>query len=322
MTSDVDTEVWEASRAALPIPGSGDTRVRFERLAEIAADDLCVAKLVEPHHDATAILHELGAEGPAPDSLWAVWAAEPPHARVRATSTADGWQLSGTKAFCSGAELVTHALLTADTDDGSGLFAIGVEHGRDSGRIQLTEADWVGPGMRRAGTRSIVLSSLPAVAIGEPGDYVKRPGFWHGAAGVAACWLGGARAVAGLLAQSGRRRELDPHAAAHLGAMTALLDAATAQLLVTADRIDADPHDVEGAHRDALSVRATVVAVAEEVMVRSAHATGPGPLAFNAEHAQRVADLAVFIRQHHAERDLAELGRLTAGKGEGEGEAL
>ncbi|MBZ4576138.1 acyl-CoA dehydrogenase, partial [Mycobacterium avium subsp. hominissuis] len=27
-------------------------------------------------------------------------------------------------------------------------------------------------------------------------------------------------------------------------------------------------------------------------------------------HAQRVADLSIYIRQSHAERDLAELGRL------------
>ncbi|MGA9871067.1 MAG: acyl-CoA dehydrogenase, partial [Rhodococcus sp. (in: high G+C Gram-positive bacteria)] len=32
------------------------------------------------------------------------------------------------------------------------------------------------------------------------------------------------------------------------------------------------------------------------------------PLCSNAEHARRVSDLTVFLRQSHAERDLAALG--------------
>jgi alkylation response protein AidB-like acyl-CoA dehydrogenase len=303
----------EAGRP-LPLPGHGATPARYEALAGIGARDLCVAKLAEPHHDATAILAELGKAAPEPGTLWGVWAAEPPHARVRARRDGESWQLSGTKAFCSGATLVTHALVTAEAEDGSRLFAVDIEAARSSGTLRIAGADWVGPGMRRAGTRTTDLHEVPAYAVGGPGDYVHRPGFWHGAVGVAACWLGGARAVAAKLEGTARRRELDPHASAHLGAVSAGLDAATAHLRATADRIDADPSDdAGGARRDAQSVRATVVAVAEDILTRVAHALGPAPLAFDAEHAQRVADLTVFIRQHHGERDLAELGRLVAG---------
>ncbi|MCY7289624.1 MAG: acyl-CoA dehydrogenase, partial [Cryobacterium sp.] len=35
----------------------------------------------------------------------------------------------------------------------------------------------------------------------------------------------------------------------------------------------------------------------------------PAPLAFDARHAGRVADLQLYARQHHAERDDAALGR-------------
>jgi hypothetical protein len=38
----------------------------------------------------------------------------------------------------------------------------------------------------------------------------------------------------------------------------------------------------------------------------------PGPLAFEAEHATRVSDLRVYVRQHHAERDTAALGKAAA----------
>lgn len=308
---DVTAEVWAQTRQTLPLPGAGDTATRFDILAGIAARDLCVAKLVEPHFDATAILAELGGDLPDPQSLWAVWAAEPPHARVRATRQAGSWRLAGTKAFCSGAAMVSHALVTADSDDGARLFAIDVAAARGSGQLTLAAADWVGPGMRRAGTRTVDLRELPAVPVGVPGEYVDRPGFWHGAAGVAACWLGGARAVTQRVVSAAVRRPLDAHALAHLGAMTATLAAAAAHLSTTAKRIDSDPADLaRQAQRDAQSVRATIVAAAECVIDRTAHALGPAPLAFDAEHAQRVADLAVFIRQHHGERDLAELGRL------------
>lgn len=296
---------------ALPLPGHGDTLRRYEALAEVGAHDLCVAKLVEPHHDAVAILTELGGCAPGPDSVWAVWAAEPPHARLSARQDADGWLLSGSKAFCSGAAVVTHALVTASSDDGARLFAVDVSSGLQASAIELGAEDWTGHGMRRAGTRTLTLQDVRALPVGGVGEYVDRPGFWHGAVGVAACWLGGARAVAGLLERTAGRRELDPHAAAHLGAMTARLDAATAHLHAVASAFDADPPDQRGlARRHAQSVRATAMATAEDVMVRTAHALGPAPLAFNTEHAQRVADLQVFIRQHHAERDLAELGRL------------
>ncbi len=43
-----------------------------------------------------------------------------------------------------------------------------------------------------------------------------------------------------------------------------------------------------------------------------ARAVGAGPLSHDEAHGRRVADLTVYLRQHHAERDLAELGALVA----------
>ena len=95
--------------------------------------------------------------------------------------------------------------------------------------------------------------------------------------------------------------------------MTAVLDAATAQLHATARKIDHDPSDeTSHARRDAESLRATVVSAAGDGCYPYGARLRPAPLAFDAQHAQRVADLEVFIRQHHSERDLAELGRLVA----------
>jgi len=46
------------------------------------------------------------------------------------------------------------------------------------------------------------------------------------------------------------------------------------------------------------------------VLQRTGHALGPAPLTLDADPAARAADLTVYLRQHHAERDVARLGGL------------
>jgi hypothetical protein len=46
--------------------------------------------------------------------------------------------------------------------------------------------------------------------------------------------------------------------------------------------------------------------------MRTDRALGPGPLCLDEQHARAVADLTVYVRQSHAERDLAALGSLAA----------
>lgn len=289
-----------------PLPGAGRTLERWRLLAEVAADDLPLAKLVEPHHDAVAILAELGAPAPALDETWAVWAAEPPFAVVTATpSGSSRWRLDGTKAFCSGAGVVSHALVTAEAPDGARLFAVRLD---DDGVTEQAGHEWRGAGMWRAGTRTLDLVAVYATPVGGVGDYVARPGFWAGAIGVAACWLGGARGVAETLEDAADR--LDAHGLAHLGAVRAALDASDLVLAAAADRLDASWPRRQDVERLATSVRTQVASTVDLVVDRVGRALGPAPLAFDGRHAEHVADLQVFVRQHHAERDLETLGRL------------
>ncbi len=302
-------DVRAHTSASWPLPGAGDTARRWRLLADLGADDLPLAKLVEPHHDAVAILHELGGRAPTDDQVWGVWAAEPPFAvltATRADAPTDGsgeptWRLSGSKAFCSGAGLVTHALVTAGSPDGPRMFSIALD---DDGVTDGDGPAWQGAGMRRADTRTLDLVDVAGTPIGGAGDYVGRPGFWAGAVGVAACWLGGARGVARTL--EARAARLDPHGLAHLGAVRASLDVAELALEAAATRLDA--HVVADPERLALSLRAHVADVVESTVSHVGRALGPAPLAFDARHAEHVADLQVFVRQHHAERDLERLG--------------
>jgi hypothetical protein len=88
------------------------------------------------------------------------------------------------------------------------------------------------------------------------------------------------------------------------------LGAAADSLLAAAAVIDADP--TRRLPRLAARVRAAVEAAATEVLDRVGRACGAEPLGHDGGHAKRVADLTVYLRQSHAERDLAGLGSRVA----------
>jgi alkylation response protein AidB-like acyl-CoA dehydrogenase len=285
--------------AELPLPGSGRTLERFERLAAIARHDPVLARLAEGHADAAAIRAELGDAGPGhPDERWGVWAAKP--TSVTARPDGDAWTLTGERPWCSGAGSCTHALVTAAAPDGVRLFAV---ENRAPWATPL-DGTWPAVGMAGSDSRTVRFADAPARPVGGPGAYVGRPGFWHGGVGVAACWYGGATGIADTLLD----RAHGPHALAHLGAVDVLLSAARAVLHDAARRIDADP--AAGAEQLAVRVRCTVESAAAQVIDRVGRALGAGPLGHDGAHAHRVADLTVYLRQSHAEADLAHLGEL------------
>ncbi|MCV2491384.1 acyl-CoA dehydrogenase family protein [Geodermatophilus sp. YIM 151500] len=291
---------------APPLPGTGATLARWQALAALGERDLSLARLAEGHADALAVLAELGGPAVPAGCRLGVWAAEPPDARLVARGAGGGWRLSGRKAWCSGARTLTHALVTAATDDGPRLFLLDLA----AGGVRVDATVWRGPGMAAADTADVHLDDVPADPVGPVGGYTGRPGFWHGGIGVAAVWTGGARAVATRLTAAG---DGDPFVSAALGAADVELHGVDAALRVAAAEVDAGPGDLPAARVRAMRVRALAARGAEDVLRLVGHALGPGPLAHDAEHARRVADLTVYLRQHHAERELAALGDLLRG---------
>jgi len=201
-------------------------------------------------------------------------------------------------------------LVTARLPDGErGLFAVEL----NQPEIKALPSTWRNSGMQASDTRSVQFSNAQAVPVGRPGSYLNRPGFWHGAAGVAACWLGGARAVAAPLYRCGATTAANDHRLAHLGAVDAAIAAAEAMLEFTAYRVDTDPADRTGAAETvARRVRAVAETAVDEAIARTGRALGAAPLALDGSHAHRVADLTMYVRQSDAEADLAALGRLAA----------
>jgi hypothetical protein len=300
----------------LPFPGSGRTRERLRVLSRLGELDLTAGRLGEAHADAMAIGAELGGVAPGRDEIWGVWAAEPPTAGVTAmapTGPGEPWRLDGRKAWCSGAGIASHALVTAHAADGPRLFAVDL----GSAGVAALDDPWPVAALSGSDTRSVDFASAPAEPVGGPGQYVGRPGFWHGAVSVAAVWYGGAVGVARALQRAQRRRPLDDVALMHLGGLDAGLAGARAALDAAAAAFDADPGDHTGrAAAVARRTRAVVEAAATETIDRVGRALGAAPLALDGGHARRVADLQLYLRQSHADRDLVALGQLVAEHGD------
>ncbi|MET7768359.1 acyl-CoA dehydrogenase family protein [Nocardia sp. NPDC005366] len=286
-----------------PLPGSGHTDARWQALIDAARADVVIGRLTEAHADACAITHDLGSTTPRPGQLWGVWAAQPPNPVLHATIHGNHAVLSGRKMWCSGAGICTNALVTADIDDGAALFAVDLS---EPG-VTVVPDTWHGVGMAGSATSSVDFDDVPATVVAPPGGYVERPGFWHGAIGVAACWLGAAQGVADRLLNAPGDDLLRQ---AHRGAVDAALYAARCTLARAAAEIDTDPDDLRSARIRARRVRAVVEDAATRTIDRVGRALGAGPLGQDAAHATRVADLTVYLRQSHAEYDLADLGSL------------
>ncbi|WP_347755753.1 acyl-CoA dehydrogenase [Agrococcus sp. ProA11] len=283
-----------ALAAAVPLPGAGRTVERLEALATLGAHDLEVARAIEPHLDAVAILAEAGLEPGA--GAYGVFAAEGPGARLELR---DG-SLAGEKPWCSLADRLDRALVSAWQGEERVLVDVDL---RQPG-VQAVPGAWHARGLAGIPSGPVRFDAVPAEPVGEPGWYLRRPGFAWGGIGVAACWHGGAVAVARrLLGAAGDA----PLRLAHLGAIDEALSASRLALADAGRRIDAGDDSVAPGLL-ALRTRGIVARAVEETLTRVAHALGPAPLALEAQHARRVADLQLYARQHHAERDQASLG--------------
>ena len=293
----------------LPLPGHGATLQRWQALATVAAIDLSLLKLFEGHTDALAILAEIDGPGAPAGSSWGVWCAEAPGARLALRQVPDGrYVLDGRKAWCSGAAGLSHALVSCWNEAGEACLA---SVAMNQPGVQVTGDGWEAVGMAGSASVDVVFSGARAFPVGAPGAYLARPGFWHGGAGIAAAWYGAACAVASHLHARAQHAAPDAVRLAQLGQIDCLQRACAALLREGAQQIDQQPqHD---AMELALRLRLAVEDCATQVLQLATRALGAGPLCRDARFARLAADLPVFLRQSHAERDQATLGGIIAG---------
>jgi hypothetical protein len=285
---------------ALPLPGQGATAERLRSLMAFARLDLSLARIIEAHTDAVAILAESGRR--AARKLYGVWASDGPQSRLTATPLArGGWRLEGMKQYCGGASMVDAALVTAHAE--AGLLLLDVP--MDTPGITILPSTWVTTALADTATGPVSFKGveLPGqAALGGPNWYLERSGFWHGALAPAACWAGGAQYLIDAATNSNKK---DPHSRAHVGALQSIAWGLDALLTQAAIEIDADPSDrCQHARVRALKVRHLIERWCTDVMDRFGRATGPLLLAHDTDCVRHYSALTLYIRQCHAERDL------------------
>ena len=171
--------------ALLPTPGDpGDTAQWLSLLRclfAVGRRDLPLEQLFEGHVDAMQIVARYGPPGLADKligqrAVLGVWNADFPVEPLRY----DAERLTGAKSFASGAEILTHALVTPDTGEGRRLLLVDLHATPPS-----VDRDWWRVvGMQRSATHRVRwYGEAPASAepIGAPGDYVREPWFSGGA---------------------------------------------------------------------------------------------------------------------------------------------
>ncbi|WP_038344059.1 acyl-CoA dehydrogenase [Acinetobacter sp. A47] len=277
----------------LPEPASGQTYQRWQVFARIAGADLSLAKLFESHCDALSILHELGYTTLNDNQIWAVWAAEGGPAPLQIENN----RCYGIKPWCSGAEFIQKALVSFKDKQGQAQLCM-VDLNQPSITIDLEQ--WQAAGMQGTRTARVTFEDTAIELIGERNAYLARPGFWHGAAGVAACWYG---AAVRLMEELQHSCLVAPNSfkKMYLGELARQLAVTREYFQYTARRIDAQP---ELSHeREIRILRAQTEQCCLAVMEGVGKALGARPFCEQATFAQLMADLPVFIRQSHAAFD-------------------
>ncbi|MCU7696752.1 acyl-CoA dehydrogenase [Acinetobacter sp. AYS6] len=284
----------------LPHPASGQTYQRWQLFAQIAGVDLSLAKLFESHCDAISILNELGYQSEIDDQLWAIWAADGGPAPLQVKDNL----CNGIKPWCSGAEFIQKALMSYKNQQGQAQLCI-VDLSHSS--ISTDLSNWHAVGMHPTQTARVSFENTPVKLIGHPNSYLKRPGFWHGAAGVAACWYGAAVGLAGFLQESCQVSP-NPFKKLYLGEVAQQLEITKQYFQYVAELIDRKP--MLNHEREIRILRAQTEQCCLSVIERVGKALGARPFCEDATFAQLMADLPVFIRQSHAAFDYQQITEL------------
>lgn len=269
-------------------------------LREVARVDLCLARLVEGHADAMRILGQAGID--AQPGVYGVWASRSAGTGLAARETAGGWRLDGQLRFASGADLIDRALIPGWVDqEHHQLFDVVVEG------LSFDDSSWASPAMDASRSLTTHVVDHPAdVRVGDLDFYLNRPGFVAGGIGPAAVWLGGADQVADLVAEGLRAFAVTSHQVWRLGRIQQAISGAEAAIERAVQMLDAGKPDISVA---VASARTAAAQAADVVLADAPVIVGPGGLSRSARLARVMADLAMYVRQHHMDSELEAAGR-------------
>ena len=278
--------------------------------------DLPLGRLLEGHVDAVQIVGRYGTIAQvarlhaalAAGAMLGVWnaglAGEP-------LILADG-RLRGGKSYASGAGVLTHALVTAQTDEGNRLLLVDLAEVPPA----IDRDWWRMTGMQRSETHQVRWEGAAidaAAAIGDPEDYVREPYFSGGALRFVAVHAGGVAALCDRtrdhLALTDRAG--DPFQAARLADLYNLAEGAAGVVRRVASRWF-DPGDDARLLRVA-AARLAVADAAERAIALAQQSVGLAGHFRDHPLAATLTDLAVYLRQPAPDAQRLRVGAAVAG---------
>ncbi|QNE32139.1 acyl-CoA dehydrogenase [Sphingomonas sp. NBWT7] len=317
------TEIAEALHAAIAAAGwhvapprdPGDAAAYLTLLRPLYAAgrrDLPLGRLLEGHVDAVQIVQRYGDVGQqaalaaalAGGAMLGVWNAALPGVPLML----DGGRLEGGKSYASGAGVLSHALVTADTPAGQQLLLLDL-----ASVVPAIERDWWRvTGMQRSETHQARWrgAAVPDDAlIGAPGCYATEPHFSGGALRFVAVHAGGIAALFDhtrdhLVAAA---RADDPFQAARLAELFALAAGAAATVRDTACGWFEDEGEARLAR--VAAARLAVTEAAERAIILAQQAVGLLGQFLAHPLAATLADLSVYVRQPAPDAQRLRVGR-------------
>lgn len=302
---------WNEAPPADPQDAEGYIAL-LTTLYAIGRNDLPLARLVEGHVDAVQIVQRHGSTDQiaqlrrtlAQGATLGVWNAGLPGEPLRL----DGDVLTGGKSYASGAGVLTHALVTADTTAGLQLLLLDLSRTRPA----IDRDWWRVTGMQRSETHLVRWNHAPIAGddrIGLPDCYAQEPHFSGGALRFVAVHAGG---IAGIvdrardhLVQTGRAD--DPYQAARLAELFELADAAGAIVRRVATRWFEEDGEAQLAR--VAAARLGVAAAAERAIAIAREAVGLSGAFLTHPLSAMVSDLTVYLRQPAPDAQRLRVGR-------------
>ncbi|MDQ1156053.1 hypothetical protein QE385_000380 [Sphingomonas sp. SORGH_AS 950] len=286
------------------------------KLYDIGRRDLPLGRLVEGHVDAVQIVRRYGSAAQverlsgilAQGATLGVWNAGLAGEPLRL----DGERLTGGKSHASGAGVLSHAVVTADTAEGVQLLLL------DLARVApVIDRDWWRvTGMQRSETH-LVRWRDGVIAqddrIGAPNLYAREPFFSGGALRFVAVHAGGVAGLCDLtrrhLVEAGRAD--DPFQSARLARLFALAEVAAAIVRRTA-RCWFGEEVEEARLARVAAARMAVADAAEQAIVIAREAVGLAGQFLTHPLSAMLTDLAVYLRQPMPDAQRLRVGQAVA----------
>lgn len=305
---------WDGAPPRDPATGA-DYLALLTALYATGRHDLPLGRLLEGHVDAVQIVQRYGSAAQVArlraalhqGAMLGVWNAALPGTPLLLRDE----RLDGGKSYASGAGVLTHALVTAQTERGAQLLLLDLAR-----TAPAIDRDWWRmTGMQRSETHQVRWSDavvMPDDAIGEPDCYAREPWFSGGALRFVAVHAGG---VAGLCDQARDHlvavgRAEDPFQAARLAELYALARTAAAAVRETATGWFAEGDEARLAQ--VAATRLVVAQAAERAIVLAQEAVGLSGHFLAHPLAALLNDLSVYLRQPAPDAQRLRVGRAVA----------